>query len=85
MSDRGKRCEARTRLEFDHIEPVARGGRATVGGLRLRCRAHNQYAAECTLGTEFMSGKRQEAQARAAHTRSGAAVEAAAVHAASSP
>ena len=38
----GQRCAARTRLEFDHVEPVARGGRATVAGIRLRCRAHNQ-------------------------------------------
>ena len=40
----GHRCKARTRLEFDHVEPVARGGRATVNGVRLRCRTHNQYA-----------------------------------------
>jgi 5-methylcytosine-specific restriction endonuclease McrA len=59
VSDRGKRCEATTRLEFDHIEPVARGGQASVGGIRLRCRAHNQYAAERTFGTEFMRWKRE--------------------------
>ena len=27
VSIAGHRCEARTRLEFDHVEPVARGGR----------------------------------------------------------
>ena len=32
VSAAGHRCEARTRLEFDHVEPVARGGRATVNG-----------------------------------------------------
>jgi hypothetical protein len=65
VSDRGRRCESRTRLEYDHVEPVARGGQATVSGIRLRCRAHNQYAAECALGTDFMRGKRQDARDRA--------------------
>jgi hypothetical protein len=69
VSDTGHRCEARSRLEFDHIEPVARGGQATVGNLRLRCRAHNQYAAECAFGAEFMSQKRHEARCVAAARR----------------
>jgi hypothetical protein len=64
VNEQGKRCEARTRLEFDHVEAVARGGQSTVGGLRLRCRAHNQYAAECTFGSEFMRAKRQQARER---------------------
>jgi hypothetical protein len=69
VSKTGRRCSARTRLEFDHIEPVARGGEATVTGTRLRCRAHNQYAAECAFGTEFMRRKRlAAAEARAAAT-----------------
>jgi hypothetical protein len=62
VSEKGKRCESRTRLEFDHVEAFARGGQATVSGIRLRCRAHNQYAAECTFGPEFMRGKRERAQ-----------------------
>src|SRR5688572_30295931 len=41
----GRRCDARRFLEFDHVDPVSRGGRATVGGMQLRCRAHNQYEA----------------------------------------
>ena len=41
VSGAGRRCPARTLLEFDHIDEVARGGRATVPGMRLRCRAHN--------------------------------------------
>jgi hypothetical protein len=81
VSAAGHRCEARTRLEFDHVEPVARGGRATVNGIRLRCRAHNQYAAECAFGAGFMSRKREAAQRAAAHctaeeTRARAATEA---------
>jgi hypothetical protein len=66
----GHRCPARTRLEFDHVEPVARGGQATVKGIRLRCRAHNQYAAECAFGADFMSHKREAARRAGETTRS---------------
>jgi 5-methylcytosine-specific restriction endonuclease McrA len=66
VSDKGKRCDSRTRLELDHVEPVARGGEATADNLRLRCRAHNQYAAELVYGEEFMSGKREAARDRTA-------------------
>jgi hypothetical protein len=59
VGENGHRCEARTRLEFDHVEPVAQGGRATVQGLRLRCRAHDQYAAEQAFGRDFMNAKRE--------------------------
>jgi 5-methylcytosine-specific restriction endonuclease McrA len=62
VSSVGHRCESRRFLEFDHIDPVARGGRATVEGMRLRCRAHNQYEAERTFGAGFMSRKRHEAR-----------------------
>jgi hypothetical protein len=66
VSDSGRRCESRTRLEYDHIEPIARGGQATVSGLRLRCRAHNQYEAEMVYGEDFMRGKREAGRERAA-------------------
>jgi len=67
VSETGHRCEARRFVEFDHALEVARGGEATVEGIRLRCRAHNQYAAEQTFGAEFMRHKRQAAaEARAA-------------------
>jgi hypothetical protein len=58
VSVNGHRCEARTRLEYDHVEPVAQGGRATVRGLRLRCRAHNQLEAERAFGRDFMNAQR---------------------------
>jgi hypothetical protein len=61
-SEGGHRCDARTDLQFDHIEPVARGGQATIDNLRLRCHAHNQYEAERTFGAEFMKGKRETAR-----------------------
>jgi len=78
VSDGGQRCTARTRLEFDHVDPVARGGEATLENVRLRCRAHNQYEAECVFGAGFMSKKRVEAAAtwaRAAEARAQAAAE----------
>jgi hypothetical protein len=65
VSANGTRCKARQFLEFDHIEPVARGGRATVAEMRLRCRAHNQYEAERVFGAGFMSAKRDEARRHA--------------------
>jgi hypothetical protein len=66
VSATGKRCSARKFLEFDHVDPVARGGRASVSGIRLRCRAHNQLEAERAFGAEFMENKRRAAEARAA-------------------
>ena len=64
VSDDGHRCDERKFLEFDHVIEVARGGRASVDGIRLRCRTHNQYTAECTFGAEFMAAKREAARER---------------------
>jgi hypothetical protein len=64
VSPAGHRCTERYFLELDHIDPVARGGRATADSLRLRCRAHNQLEAERVFGAAFMNRKR-EASARA--------------------
>jgi hypothetical protein len=50
----GQRCGSKVRLEFDHVIPVARGGRTTVANLRLLCRAHNLHAAERAFGRDFM-------------------------------
>ena len=58
----GHRCGERRFLEFDHVQPVALGGEATVDDLRLRCRVHNQYEAERVFGTEFMARKREGAR-----------------------
>ncbi len=62
VSSDGRRCESRKFLEYDHVEPVALGGTASVAGLRLRCRAHNQFEAERAFGAGFMSLKREEAR-----------------------
>jgi len=62
VCESGHRCTERNLLEFDHAVPVARGGQPTVENLRLRCRAHNQYAAEQAFGAEFMRQKREAAR-----------------------
>ena len=64
VSASGTRCAASRLLEFDHIQPVALGGTATVDGLRLRCRAHNQLEAERIFGAGFMARKRAKAERR---------------------
>ena len=61
VSHDGHRCEARTRLEYDHAVPLARGGKTCVSNLRLRCGAHNQLEAERVFGAGFMEEKRRPA------------------------
>jgi len=73
VSESGRRCEARSPIEYDHIVPVARGGRSTVDNLRLRCRAHNQYAAEQAFGRTFMEHARSEKRRAATPPARGAA------------
>ena len=69
VSEDGRRCEAREFLELDHIEPVARGGPSTLANLRLRCRAHNQMAADQVFGAEFMRRKREPRRPRTSKDR----------------
>jgi 5-methylcytosine-specific restriction endonuclease McrA len=69
----GHRCDSRRFLEFDHVDPYARGGQATIEGMRLRCRAHNQLEAERAFGAEFIERKREEARLAAQEARDRAA------------
>ena len=62
VSPDGHRCEARKFLEYDHEQPLARGGQTTVRNVRLRCRAHNQLEAERVFGEGFMEDKRRSVQ-----------------------
>ncbi len=55
----GCRCESRWQLEFDHIVPVALGGRSVVENVRLRCRGHNLLHAERVYGREHMDRYRR--------------------------
>jgi 5-methylcytosine-specific restriction endonuclease McrA len=69
VGENGHRCEERTRLEFDHVMPVAKGGTSTVANLRLRCRDHNAYEATRQFGEGFMQGKREQARRRGIEAR----------------
>jgi hypothetical protein len=46
----GTRCGETSWLEFDHIIPVACGGRSTVDNVRQCCRMHNQHRARRQFG-----------------------------------
>lgn len=70
-SNSGRRCSATRALEYDHVVPFARGGATTIPGLRLRCRAHNQYEAERTFGPELMRRKRGQVRASAVRSPGG--------------
>ena len=50
VGDAGRRCEARSLLEFHHRSPHAAIGPATVDNVSLRCAAHNRYEAEMYFG-----------------------------------
>jgi hypothetical protein len=46
----GHRCEEHRFLEFHHVDPYALGGEATVDGIQLRCRQHNDYEGRLYFG-----------------------------------
>jgi hypothetical protein len=50
VSKSARRCNTRAFLEFHHVDPHGVGGEATVENIELRCRAHNNYEAECFYG-----------------------------------
>jgi 5-methylcytosine-specific restriction endonuclease McrA len=58
VSPDDRRCEARAFLELDHAKPRALGGADQSKNLRVRCRAHNQLAAEEVFGREHVERSR---------------------------
>jgi hypothetical protein len=46
----GRRCEARSRLEFHHRHPHGHGGDRTPDNISLLCKPHNLYLAEIDYG-----------------------------------
>ena len=46
----GQRCNERRFVEFHHVDPYALGGEATVDGIQLRCRRHNDYEGRLYFG-----------------------------------
>ncbi len=55
----GRRCGSRWQVEVDHVDPVARGGKATIDRVRLLCRQHNIRHAEQVYGQEVMAAYRK--------------------------
>ena len=50
----GRRCECRTQLQYDHIQPFAQNGANTFENIRHLCAAHNRLAAILSYGKEKM-------------------------------
>ena len=77
ISATGRRCNARVRLEIDHVTPVGLGGTAAVHNLRLLCRAHNQLHARRCFGDMHIaaktSGRQREGRCHAAPSSQSAA------------
>jgi hypothetical protein len=47
-------CGSKTRLELDHVVPLARGGASTVSNIRVLCAFHNGLAARQVFGAAWM-------------------------------
>jgi hypothetical protein len=50
VSDDGERCNATGWLEFDHEQPLGKGGGSEASNVRVLCRNHNRLAAEVAFG-----------------------------------
>ncbi len=61
MAPTWRQQESESRLELEHAFGFARGVPHTIDGLGLRCRGHNQWAAERMYGRAFMEEKRAAA------------------------
>ena len=53
VSQDGRRCSERARLQFDHVEPWANG----AGNLRLLCPTHNRLHAKHCFGAMHVAAK----------------------------
>jgi len=53
----GHRCNERRFVEFHHVDPYALGGEATVDGIQLRCRRHNDYEGRLYFGERRTGAK----------------------------
>jgi hypothetical protein len=70
VDEQGRRCPERNRLQFHHRHPFGLGGNHSVSNIRLMCRAHNAYLAECDYGREAMARHRRP-RSRAAPSAAG--------------
>jgi len=55
VGDEGQRCEERSGLEYHHRLPFGLGGTSSSENIELRCKSHNQLAAEEDYGGASMS------------------------------
>lgn len=67
----GRRCSETSFLEYHHVVPYARGGKATVENIELRCRAHNLFDAEREFGVFVRETRHNFEAPRACHAVSG--------------
>ncbi len=58
-------CGSTTRLELDHIVPIARGGTSTLSNIRILCAFHNQLAARQAFGEAWMGRFTSKARSEA--------------------
>jgi 5-methylcytosine-specific restriction endonuclease McrA len=65
VDERGERCRETSGLEIHHEQAFAKGGPSTRENLSLRCKAHNDLAAERDFGRELVMRKKGEQPALA--------------------
>lgn len=58
-SSSGQRCTATGMLEFHHVLPYGKHPEHLENNITLRCRPHNQHAAEQDYGKAFIASRRQ--------------------------
>jgi 5-methylcytosine-specific restriction endonuclease McrA len=64
VSQDGRQCESREFIEFHHQVPWVRNQKHAVDNIHLRCRSHNQYAAELDFGGQHMALFRKSEEVR---------------------
>ena len=65
----GHRCSERRFVQFHHVDPYALGGAATVDGIQLRCRRHNDYEGRLYFGRRRASRELVPEQVSLGHRR----------------
>jgi hypothetical protein len=51
----GRRCDERRFITFEHIDPYALGGTATVSNIRLLCSQHHALLARRAFGDQYVA------------------------------
>ncbi|BDG01798.1 HNH endonuclease [Anaeromyxobacter oryzae] len=67
--ENGGTCGSRHRLQYDHIQPKALGGKSTIENVRLLCARHNLLAARKIFGDAWMDSYAPARKATAATGR----------------